>query len=473
MRVLFLQNIWREYFSVMALTAVLRQNGHVVRVAITQNSQKALEEVKSFRPGLACFSFTNCEQDWVLKTAGHIRGKYPDLPIIAGGPHPTLHPELAQKPQIDIVNRGEGEYSLLELVDALEAKKDWQNIPNLCFVRDKKLVQNEARPLIENLDDLPLHDRESYYRYRFLATNPVKYFFTGRGCPYNCSFCFNRRYKSIYPNKNKYIRKWSVDRVMNEIWDVSSRYPMKFVRFEDDVFTLRKAWLKDFLPRYRDEIGLPFLCYLRAGEEEEVIQLLAESGCHTVLFGIETGDENRRNDLLGKKIKDSQIRETAGLLHKYKIHFFTTNMLGLPGETWETAIKTLRLNQEIKVPDTWCSIFQPYAGLSITSYAIKQGMLQENFDDSIGVNTFTDNTLEQPEADRIFNLHKFFYPLARWPWLEPLLLPLTKLPKNRLFHYVFVLFYAYSYIQHTGVGPLRMIWEGYHWFRLFLSELRK
>ena len=388
-----------------------------------------------------------------------------------GGPHPTLHAELALKDPIDIVNLGEGEGPLLELVEALSRGEDWQGVRNLCFVRDGALVKNEVRPLIENLDELPFPDREGYYRYPFLRDNPVKYIFTGRGCPFACSFCFNQSFKDIYPNRNRYVRQFSVGRVLAELWDVKSRYLMRMVRFEDDVFTMNKKWLIEFLDGYKKDFGIPYLCYIRAGESEEIISLLKESGCHTVLFGIETGDEGRRNEFLKKGVSDESIRRTAALLHKYRIHFFTTNILALPGETWEDALKTLRLNQQIRVPDVWCSVFQPYAGLPITDFAVRQGYITETPDDSVGINTFTNNVLKQKDIDRIFNLHKFFYPLARWPWLEPLLLPLTKLRPNRLFHYVFVFFYVYSYMQHTTVTLGRMAVEGTRWFRLFLSEL--
>ena len=470
MRVLFLQNIWREYFSVMMLTAVLRERGHVVRVAIPGAARDAVREVGFFDPGLVCFSFTNCEQAWVLEAAAAIKAARPNLPIIVGGPHPTLHPELARRGEIDVVSRGESERALADYVDALETGGDWRGVDNLCFMQDGELIQNPIGPLVENLDELPLHDRESYYRYDFLKTNPVKFFFSGRGCPFNCSFCFNIEYRSIYPNKSRYIRKWSIERVMKEIWEVKARYPMSFVRFEDDVFTLKPSWLKEFLPIYRKEIGLPFLCYLRAGEKEETIEALADAGCHTVLFGVETGDEGRRNELLGKGVKNDEIRKTAAQLHKHGIHFFTSNMLGLPGETWETALKTVRLNQEIKAPDVWCSVFQPYAGLAITKLAVEKGYLRECDAGTTGVNTFSDNVLSQPDQRRIFNLHKFFYPLVRWPWLEPAVLPLTKLPPNALFHYTFVFFYAVSYMQHTKISLVRLFQEGMHWFRVFLAE---
>ena len=189
----------------------------------------------------------------------------------------------------------------------------------------------------------------------------------------------------------------------------------------------------------------------------------------TALFGVETGDEARRNQLLCKGVTNEQIEQTAALLRKHRIHFFTSNILALPGEHWADALATLRLNQRLRAPDVWCSIFQPYAGLPITEQAIRDGLLARVDDDVIGANTFADNALRNPDAERIFNLHKFFYPLARWPRLEKILLPLTRWKPNRLFHYFWLIFYVHSYRQHTGVSRRRIALEGLFWFRQFLS----
>lgn len=470
MKILFLQNIWREYFGFMHLASFLAQKHHVVDMRIYQNPKKAAKAVDEFKPDMVGFSFTNCEQGWVLEVADLIKKSKPSLPIAVGGPHPSLHPELVKRPQVDFLVRGEGEQPFLELITALKEGADYSNIQNLCYKKDGEFVANPVRPLIEDLDVLPFPHREAYYKYKFLRNNPVKFFFTGRGCPFNCSFCFNQQFKDMYPNKHKYVRNYSPERAIAELIDAKAKYPMKLVRFEDDVFTVSKKWLEQFLGMYVKEINLPYLCYIRAGTKEDVIKLLKETGCYCTLFGIETGDEKRRNELLNKNLKDEQIFETAALLHKYKIHFFTTNMVGLPGETFEDALKTIRLNRAIKVPDAWCAIFQPYAGLQMTEYAIQQGYLERYGDDIIGINTFADNALRQKDIRRIFNLHKFFYPLARWGWLEPVVLPLTKLPPNPLFHYQFVFFYIISYWQHTRTPWRRIIQEGMHWFRVFLFD---
>ena len=91
--------------------------------------------------------------------------------------------------------------------------------------------------------------------------------------------------------------------------------------------------------------------------------------------------------------------------------------------------------------------------------------------EALGFNTFGDNVLANPDARRIFHLHKYFYPLARWPRLERFILPLTKRAPGRFAHYIFVLFYVYSYRQHTGVSRLRIVAERLHWFRQFVSTM--
>ena len=471
MKILFLQNIWREYFGVMHLSAALRAAGHEVENRVEPTVAGALRAVAQTDPHLVGFSFTHCEQAYVLAVGAAIKRVAPSIITIAGGSHPTLHPELALREGIDIVCRGEGEQAMLDVVNHVAAGTSLADVPNLALKQNGGLNINPVRSLIEDLDRLPHPWRDGYYRYRFLRDNPVRFFFTSRGCPWNCTFCFNHAFRDLYPNKKHYVRHYSPERVMEEIREVARRWPMRIVRFEDDVFTLDKQRLAQFLALYVKEIRRPYICYIRAGESEETIRLLADTGCITVLFGIETGDQQRRNTLLKKGVTDEQIIHTAELLHRKKIHFFTTNILALPGETWDDALATVRLNQRIKAPDVWCSIFQPYAGLPITEQAISEGLLDGLHDEAIGFNTFANNALKNPDGPRIFNLHKFFYPLVRWPWLEKIILPLTKLKPNVLFHYVWVFFYVYSYRQHAQVTWRRIAVEGAHWFRQFLSTM--
>ena len=471
MKVLFVQNIWREYFGVMYMAAALRGAGHKVDVRVEPTVAGAVRAVRRTGPDIVGFSFTHCEQEYCLAAAHEIKRAFPQIITITGGPHPTLHPELVLRDGIDFVCQGEGEQVIVELADRLGRGEDLFTIDNLVYRRNGKTKANQVRPLIEDLNELPRPWRDGYYQYPFLRDNPVKFFFTGRGCPYNCSFCFNAQFRNIYPNRKKYVRQFSADRMIAEIRETATRWPMEIVRFEDDVFTMNKPWLHEFLPRYADEVGLPYICYLRAGEPEEIIKLLADTGCRTTLFGIETGDEARRNELLCKGVTNRQIEQTAKLLHAYGIHFFTTNILALPGESWDDALATLRLNQRIKVRDSWCSIFQPYAGLPLTEKALQNGYLTAVDDRTVGTNTFANNALANPDGERIFNLQKLFYPLARWPKLEKLLLPLTKARPNRLLHYVWLLFYVYSYRQHTGVTWRRIMVEGSFWFREFVSNM--
>ena len=466
MRIVFVQNIWREYYGIMLLCAMLDRQGHDSKIIIDHSPQSAATRALELHPDSVGFSFTNCERDFARKTASTIKKLSSETLTIAGGPDPTLHPDMISDSDFDAICVGEGEKAITEFARALDEGNTFDKIEG---IRTKR---NEYRigPFAENLDTLPLPDRSRYYRYPFLRKNPVRFFFTGRGCPFSCSFCFNKAIRNLYPNRNRYVRHFSPERVIEEIRSVKDQYGAKVIRFEDDVFTLDKKWLHAFLPLYQSEIGLPFLCYIRADIDEESVALLKKSGCRSVLFGIETGDENVRRNLLKKNISDTQIIRAAEVLHQYRLHFFTTNMLGLPGESWAMAQKTLRINQKIKVPDTWCSIFQPYAGLPLTSFAMQQGQIDSSQNEQIGQNTFDRNTLPLPDSRRIFNLHKFFYPLARWPWTESILLPLTRLRPNLLFHYIFVFFYVYSYRQHTGVGIGRLFSEGLHWFRQFFRE---
>ena len=166
------------------------------------------------------------------------------------------------------------------------------------WIKDNGLVhKNNVRPLIQNLDDLPFPDRELLYgKDTYLRESKIKRFLSNRGCPFNCTYCFNRAYKEIYKG-DKIIRWRSVENLISEINEVKSRYPLELVRFIDDVFILPPVtWLEKFARLYKKEINLPFVCNLQVKiVTEDKIRLLKEAGCTAVYMAIEAGNDSMRN----------------------------------------------------------------------------------------------------------------------------------------------------------------------------------
>jgi len=159
-------------------------------------------------------------------------------------------------------------------------------------------------------------------------------------------------------------------------------------------------------------------------------------------MGVETGDEERRNGILRKKLNDSDIINAAKLFHKYSIKFDTTNMMGLPHETLEEAIQTLRFNSRLKPTVAWCSLFQPYPKTVLGEYCLENGLIDKLDGSSIDVHSHTSSPLRQKEIKEIANLHKFAHIAVKLPFLMPIIKRLIKLPPNR----VFVYFNRFTYL---------------------------
>ena len=170
---------------------------------------------------------------------------------------------MIEETSVDAVCIGEGENAMLELVENLTAGESITEIENLWVKKDGQITRNPIRPLIQDLDQVPLPDHELFRR---VIPDRIWYacVLTGRGCPYHCTYCFNHAYRELYKGKGKYIRRRSVDNVLEELRELKKHKCYRFVKFADDIFTLQHDWLEEFCPRYQEEIGLPFSCLTRA-----------------------------------------------------------------------------------------------------------------------------------------------------------------------------------------------------------------
>ena len=240
-----------------------------------------------------------------------------------------------------------------------------------------RIITNPVRPYIEDLDSLPFPDRALVYeRDPIAARSKIKHFLTGRGCPYNCTYCFNHALSEIYRGKGKRFRQRSVDHVIEEIRWVRDRYPLEFVVFVDDTFVLSNEWLAEFAEKYpRQRSALPFFCNTRANlVTAEQVRLLKEAGCHSVSMGIETGNDRIRNELLKRRMSREQILEAARLIREGGLHFTTTNMIGLPTSTLEDDFETLALNVEARPSYAHVFIFQPYPRTELGEFTREQDL---------------------------------------------------------------------------------------------------
>ena len=178
---------------------------------------------------------------------------------------------------------------------------------------------------------------------------PWKKFSTGRGCIHACSFCWNPTVADLYhSSRGSFTRRKSPRRAVDEVLAVKEKYPLRNVHFSDDLFTVRSAWLEEFAPLYRKEVGIPFSCNSSIElATERNMRALAEAGCRCVCIGVETGNERLRSKILNKTVTNEDVRRAADTIHRFGMEVATFNMLAAPGESLQDAFDTIALNQQI------------------------------------------------------------------------------------------------------------------------------
>ncbi len=451
-RFALIQNLLTENLGLMSLSAYSQREGHESRIFIDVQGTNAFAEVEAYKPQILGFSCTTGMHHWALQFARRYKAKHADAIVLFGGPHPTFYPWIIRDPVVDYVCVGEGEESVVELGNVIEGGGDPTKVRNIWTTRDGEVIQNPLRPLIQDLDSLPFPDRTYYDRYPATARETSKNFISGRGCAYRCNFCANHTLMKLYNGKGKWVRFRSRENVVEEIKQVKDHYPVRFVGFSDDILIVNRKWLYPFLELYREEIGLPFLSTVRANlVDEDLVRVLKEAGCISCVFGVESGVEKIRNEVLAKGVTDEHIYESARLFHKYKIHFGTYNMVGLPGETLEDAFKTVKINAEIRPDFPWCSVLQPYPGTEIRK-RIEEELGRELSIDEIGGSYFTSSLVENREMRQLENLQKFFHIAVKYPFLQPLIRQLIKLPPNPIYQLIFQACYALQVMKRSRIN---------------------
>ena len=282
---------------------------------------------------------------------------------------------------LDAICLGEGEGAILDLAEAQQKGQDISAIRNLIVKKDGKIYENQLRPLIDDLDSIPLPDFSIYGKYSFFSRQKNGFILTSRGCPFQCAFCFNKIYNKMYSGKGRVIRKRKTEAVISEIKGlITANSNISYINFLDDTFILSAEWLNEFLPRYAREINLPFSCSVHVNlVSEDLVSKLKSANCFSVRLGVESGNEHLRNDILKKGITNKQISDSAYLIKKHKIKFLVYSIFGAPGETLETAMDTFNLMKKVHPTYAWSSLLQPYPGTDIYEYAAKNNFLEKDY----------------------------------------------------------------------------------------------
>ena len=374
----------RKYYSGLgSLSAVLKAAGHRTRLIYVQRElsrDEFLAEVEQDMPDLVGFSTTTHQYPYIERYASFLKEAHPALPLVCGGTHPTLVPEeVLASPHFDIVCVGEGEYPLRDLAERLERGQDYADVPNLWLKRNGEAIRNPLRPLIANLDELPYADRELFDFDAILAANEGWVdMLSGRGCPYNCSYCCNPGLKQRYAGLGRYVRFRSVEHVLGELRALRARYPIRILNFQDDTFTLDREWTLEFCHAYRAEFDYPFWINTRVERilDEELVKALAEARCAGIRVGVENGDETLRASVLKRRMSNAEIIAAFRLVHRYGLKAYACNMIGIPGETPQSIAATIALNRQLEPDEFQFSVFYPYPMTELYETCVAQGLIK-------------------------------------------------------------------------------------------------
>lgn len=391
MRVLFVySDIGGEYYGAKkfysglgSLSAVLKAAGHETRLLYVQHEldgESFVRQAQVHQPDLVAYSATTHQYPYIERYARQLKEAQPALPSVCGGIHPTLVPdEVVACPGFDVVCVGEGEYALRDLAERLEHDQDFADVPNLWLRREGKIVRNPARPLIHDLDELPFADREMFDYHELLAANDGWVdMMSGRGCPYNCSYCCNHALRQRYHGLGGYVRYRGVEHIMEELRQLSSTYTIKTLNFQDDIFTLDREWTLAFCEAYQREFDYPFWINSRVERmlDESVVSALAKAHCAGIRIGVESGNEELRTAVLRRRMSNADIIAAVRLTQRYGLRTYTTNMIGIPGETMESLQSTIDLTRELSPDEFQFSVFYPYPMTALYDTCVAQGLIK-------------------------------------------------------------------------------------------------
>jgi radical SAM superfamily enzyme YgiQ (UPF0313 family) len=343
----------QEQLGISILSAVLRRAGHSTALAFNpalfhdryfldlpvlgplfDRTDEVVDEVVAARPDLVAFSVLSPVYRWCLEVAERVK-RACGVPVIFGGVHPSAVPEVClENACVDFVCVGEGEQAMVELCDALAAggHRPARPIANLWWRDGERLVRGEAAPFRQDLDALPWFDKELWEGRVRIADNYLT--MTSRGCPYRCTFCFNNFFATL-PGRGggKYVRRRSIEHAMGELSWAKARFGIRRVDFEDDIFTVDKAWLRAFLVEYRREIGVPFQCLVHPRYvDREIARWLKDAGCEHVQMGVQSADEEYKRTQLLRMEKEAHLERALEALEEARLGVNLDHMLGLPGE---------------------------------------------------------------------------------------------------------------------------------------------
>lgn len=363
------------------MAGVLQENNIDVEIldasAEDMDFKDVEKELLKRKPDLVALTALTPTIGRALETAQVVKETLPDSIVVMGGYHPTFNfIETLEDENVDIVIRGEGEYIMLNLVQALENQSSLHDVKGIVFEdkNSKEIVVNPEAPLIQDLDELPFPALNilPMKKYRLLDMDThMTTMITTRGCPMQCSFC------SSAAMHGKKIRERSVENIVDEIEYLKTNYDIDTIAFMDDTFTLKKrkvmAICDEILKR---NIEIMWGCTSRVDTlDEKLLKKMKEAGCITIFIGVESADQQQLDNMC-KNTTIAKIENAFKIAHKLKIRTIASVALGMPGDTKEIMNKTVKFVHKLKPNYAIYSLATPYPGTRFYEEAFEKNLIK-------------------------------------------------------------------------------------------------
>lgn len=361
-----------------------------------ETEQQLRRVIKDFKPhvvGTSCL-FPSAEKDAldVLRITKNISD---NIITLMGGVHPTNNASvlLEKNKYIDYIILGEGEVSTSELLSFLELKKKEhiKEMRGVAFRDEDNIVvhRKSGEDFIQNLDLLPFPDRKHFQLEKYLEygephastkQKPYTQVLSSRGCPQRCSYCSLRQHWGFKP------RFRSPQNVVDEIAMLVNEYGVREIHFEDDNFTANKQRaLEIFRLLEERDIHISISCpsgTAVAHLDGELIQAMAKAGFYSISLGIESGDPHVLKDLMKKNVDLDKAARLISTMRKVGIDARAFFILGYPGETKESILRTVKYAKSLQLDWTYFFIFTPYPNTPIYKTCIEKGYIKDGIYDT-------------------------------------------------------------------------------------------
>jgi magnesium-protoporphyrin IX monomethyl ester (oxidative) cyclase len=378
-----------EILDAFMTNSVFRKAGDTLEVGMPYG--RIREEIQKRNPDIVGIAnpFT-CQVDNAIRVADIVKEVDPSILTVVGGPHVTVVPLefLKEAKNVDIAVIGEGEYAMLDIVSFFEGRIEISEVQGIAYRKDDAVVLNSPRPFIKNLDELPYPAYHLVNMEQYLNPKKIEYrsfkdraisMITSRGCPFNCCFC------SVHLHMGKMFRAHSANYVINHIEHVVNKYRVKTIFFEDDNLTFDLKRFEAICDRIIEK-GIKFNWETPNGIRADYLTLnllkkMKKSGCQSVFFGIESGDQYVLDNVIGKNLELNAVMKVAKMCKDIGLRTGAFYIIGFPGEKKENMLRTVELALRLKRDfDVGMHLFfaTPSYGTRLYEECKKKGYIPEN-----------------------------------------------------------------------------------------------